>query len=149
MRIGEIIEQEGRKVFEIDCGLAVEDAINLMTDKETSALIVIEGGRTAGIFTERDVLLTYVKFGHKPFGKIILKNAMTNKLIVAKPEDEIEALISLMIQVDIRHLPVVENGKIIALLYICDLLQHQVGTLSADLHYLEEYVSDLHEADHN
>jgi CBS domain-containing protein len=146
MPIKELLNQEDQKAFKIESELTVEDAINHMTKNDAMALIVVEGDRPAGIFTERDVLLSYVKFDRKPYSEIKLKDAMTNKLIVAKPEDEIDSSISLMVQTGIRHLPVVEDGEIIALLYMCDLVQHQVGTLSTELHYLEEYLSDLHDA---
>jgi len=149
MPIKELLNQEDQKAFKIESELTVEDAINLMTENDTTALIVVEGDRPAGIFTEKDILLSYVKFNRKPYAEIKLKNAMTNKLIVAKPEDEIDATISLMIQTGIKHLPVVEDGEIIALLYMCDLVHHQVGTLSTELHYLEEYLSDLHDAGHD
>ena len=146
MRIKDILDQECRKALKIESDLSVEDAINLMTKKDAMALIVVEGDRPVGIFTEKDVLLSYVKFDRKPYPGIKLKNAMTNKLIVANPEDEIDGSISLMIQTGIRHLPVVESGEIIAVLYLCDLVQHQVGTLSTELHYLEEYLNDLNNA---
>ncbi|HIJ20977.1 MAG TPA: CBS domain-containing protein [Deltaproteobacteria bacterium] len=71
---------------------------------------------------------------------------MTQKLIVARPEDGIDTSISLMIKAGIKHLPVVENGQLIGILGFCDLVQHQVGALSSELHYLEEYLDDLHEA---
>ncbi len=141
-----LLDQEDQKAFKIESELTVEDAINHMTENDAMALIVVEDDRPVGIFTERDVLLSYVKFNRKPYSEIRLKDAMTNKLIVARPEDEIDASISLMVQTGIRHLPVVEAGEITALLYMCDLVQHQVGTLSTELHYLEEYVNDLHDA---
>jgi IMP dehydrogenase len=146
VKIQDILDQVGREVLRIDSGLSVEEAVNLMIDKDSSALIVTEGKRPVGIFTERDVLCSYTKFKPKAFSEIGLNNAMTNKLIVARPEDEIDATISLMIQTSIRHLPVVEDGKITSVLNMCDLVHFQVGNLSTELHYLEEYLNDLHDA---
>lgn len=146
MFVADLVNPESRTIFTIDVESSVEDAINLMATKETTGLIVVDKNRPVGIFTERDVLLSYVKFMRKPFKEMELAKAMTNKLIVAKPEDKIDATISMMTDMDIRHLPVVENGKITALLYVCDLVQHQVGALSSELHYLEEYLDDLHQA---
>jgi signal-transduction protein with cAMP-binding, CBS, and nucleotidyltransferase domain len=51
-----------------------------------------------------------------------------------------------MIQADIRHLPVVEDRRISGMLTISDLVKHQVGELTAELHYLQEYISDLQDA---
>ena len=146
MSIQDLLEENCRDATNIESARSVEDAINLMTKKDLSALIVMEGERPVGIFTERDVLLSYVRFEQKPFSSIKLKNAMTNRMIVAKPGDDIDSTISLMIQSGIRHIPVVEKGKITSVFNICDLAHHLVGNLSTDLHYLEEYLADLHEA---
>lgn len=146
MSIQDVIDQEGGPAVVIESHLSVEDAIDLMTEKDLSAVIVIEGNRPVGIFTERDVLLSYARSGKRPFKEIEMRSAMTNKLIVARPEDDIDATLSLMIQTGIRHIPVIDGGEIVSLISICDLAHHQVGTLSTELHYLEEYVNDLHEA---
>jgi CBS domain-containing protein len=146
MPIQDLLEENRRNATRIESTRSVEDAITLMTEKEISALIIMEVDRPVGIFTERDVLLCYVKFEQKPFSAIKLKRAMTNRMIVAKPEDNIDNTICLMIQSGIRHIPVVEKGEITSVFNICDLAHQQVGNLSTELHYLEEYLDDLHEA---
>ena len=146
MPIQDLLEQNRRNATRIGSTRSVEDAINLMTEKDLSALIVMEDDRPVGIFTERDVLLSHVRFEQEPFSAIKLKSAMTKRMIVAKPEDDIDSTICLMIQSGIRHIPVVEKGEIISVFNICDLAHHQVGNLSTELHYLEEYLADLHEA---
>lgn len=146
MLISDVLEKEGRKVFMMESDQSLEDAINLMVEKETNGIIIKEGEHPVGILTERDVLRNYVKHRGRPFSEIYLKDAMTNKVIVACPEDELASTVSLMIRSDIRHLPVVAGGKLIAMLLICDLIEHQLGAITAELHYLEDYVSDLQEA---
>ena len=146
MKIQNFLDEQGRTVFTMDGGRSVEDAIDLMTERDVTGIIIMEGDEYVGIFTERDVLLSYVKSGKKPFREVRLQEAMTNKLIVAKPEDEIAGVISLMTHTDIRHLPVVEDGKITALLYICDLVYYHIGDVTSDLRYLEEYVNDMEKA---
>jgi len=144
--IKDILDQEDRDPLGIESGRSLEDAVNLMVDHNRSALIVMEGDRPVGIFTERDLLLSHSRIKPVKLSGIPLKNAMTNKLIVAKPEDKIDSAIALMIQTGIRHLPVVEGGHIISLLNMCDLVQYQVENLSTELRYLEEYLNDLHDA---
>jgi len=146
MPIQDVLDQDCGPAVVIESHLSVEDAVHLMTEKDISAVIVTEDNRPVGIFTERDVLLSYVRSGRRPFKEIGMRSAMTNKLIVAKPEDDIDATLSLMIQTGIRHIPVIDGGEIVSLISVCDLAHHQVGTLSTELHYLEEYVNDLHEA---
>jgi len=146
MPIQDIISQKTSAVFTMESSHTAEKAIDLMVEKEITGLIVEENGRPVGIFTEKDVVLSYARSNHRPFSEIYLKDVMTKKLIVVKPEDGIEASISLMIKAGIKHLPVVKGKRIIGILNFCDLVQHQVGTLSSELHYLEEYLDDLHEA---
>jgi IMP dehydrogenase len=71
---------------------------------------------------------------------------MTDKLIVAQPDDLVSSAMAMMIKADIRHLPVVEDRQITAMLTISDLVKHHVGELTAELHYLQEYITDLHDA---
>ena len=144
--IEDIIKQKTGTVFTMESSLTIEDAIHLMVQKETTGVIVVEDDRPVGIFTEKDVVLFYARSNHRPFSEVFLKDAMTQKLIVARPEDGIDTSISLMIKAGIKHLPVVKGKRIIGILNFCDLVQHQVGTLSSELHYLEEYLDDLQEA---
>ena len=146
MVVKDVLEEVNRTVFTIEKHKTVEDAINLMNEKETTGLIVTEGDNPVGIITERDILTCYIKFNRKPFHEIEIKDAMSSRLVVARPEDELAPTISMMTKLDIRHLPVMDGGKISAVLPICDMVQHQVGTLSSELRYLEDYLADLHEA---
>ena len=135
-----------RDFFSLNASQTAEDAIRLMTEKQVSAVLITENNHPVGIFTERDVLHCYVRCEEKPYNEIVLKEAMTNKLIVGKPEDDVEQTITLMVQADIRHLPIVEGKNIVGMVYICDLLHHQLGNLSTEIRYLEEYLKDLQEA---
>ena len=146
MQIRDLLTDVGHKPLRIESFRSVKDAILTMMEQNQSGLIVMEGAKTVGIITERDVLRSYVKHGDVSLSKIQIKDVMTEKLIVSKSDDEIDVTISLMRQAGIRHLPVLEAGEIISLLNICDLAHYQAGNLSAELHYLEEYVDDLHEA---
>ncbi|MFC1884896.1 CBS domain-containing protein [Thermodesulfobacteriota bacterium] len=146
MLIRDVVEEVDRTFFTLEGSKTVEEAIALMNEKETNALIVYENDQPVGIFTERDVLACYIKLEGKSFNDVKLSDAMTSKLVIAKPEDELAPTISMMTKLDIRHLPVMEEGKITSLLYICDLVQSQVGILSSELRYLEDYLADLQEA---
>ena len=146
MRVQELLDEKGREVCTLPGDRTVEDAINLMTDKKISAVMIMEEEHPIGIFTERDVIRCHVRYREKPFAEIKLNEVMTNKLIVAELQDEIRAAMSMMIRMDIRHLPVVKEGKIIGMLSIRDLVQRQVESLTAELHYLQEYISDLQDA---
>ena len=146
MRVRDAIAQKRRPIYTIAAEQSAEDAIVQMTECQTSAIIVMDGDRPVGIFTERDVLRCHVAWRHRRFREMPLAEAMTGQLIVARPDDLVSSAMAMMIKADIRHLPVVEDGRIAAMLTISDLVKHHVGELTAELHYLQEYITDLHDA---
>ena len=146
MRVQDVMKQKCRVVHTISAQRTVEDAIIQMTEQRTSALIVMDDGTPVGIFTERDVLRCHVAWRNRLFREMPLSEAMTNKLIVAQPDDLASSAMAMMITADIRHLPVVENQQIACMLTISDLVKHHVGELTAELHYLQEYITDLQDA---
>ena len=146
MRVQDVMAGKSRAVHTISAGQTAEDAIVRMTEQQTSALIVMDGDMPVGIFTERDVLRCHVAWRHRLFREMPLHEAMTDNLIVAQLDDLVSSAMAMMIKADIRHLPVVENRRIAVMLTISDLVKHHVGELTAELHYLQEYITDLHDA---
>ena len=146
MRVQDVMKQATRTVHTIPVEKTAEDAIVQMTEQQTSALIVMDGEKPVGIFTERDVLRCHVAWRGRLFREMPLREAMVAKLIVAQPEDLVSSAMAMMIQADIRHLPVVKDRQIAAMLTISDLVKHHVGELTAELHYLQEYITDLQDA---
>ena len=147
MHVEDLLKEKGREIISIDANATVEDAINDMAQKRVSALIVMEDDNPVGIFAERDVLRCHLRDRKKLFTGISVKEAMSGKLIVAESEDEISAAMAMMIKADIRHLPVIINKELIGMLTISDLVEHQIGTLTAELQYLQEYITDMHDAE--
>ena len=146
MKVHELLSQKARPVYTISSDQSVDDAINLMTAKKAGALIVIESDHPVGIFAERDVFRAHIKDKSAAFSEIRLKDAMTNKLFAAKTEDEVDSVMSVMIQADIRHLPVMKESKIVGLLTLHDLIEHQIDMLTDELQHLREYIEALHHA---
>ena len=149
MRVRDVMKQTRRMVHTIPAEQTAEDAIVQMTERHTSAVIVQTGETPVGIFTERDVLRCHVTWRGRLFREMPLREVMTHKLIVAQPDDLVSNAMAMMIKADIRHLPVVEDQRIGAMLTISDLVKHHVGELTAELHYLQEYITDLQDAVHD
>jgi IMP dehydrogenase len=149
MRVRDVITQKRRAVHTIAAGRSAEDAIVRMTEQRTSALIVMDRDMPVGIFTERDVLRCHVAWRNRLFREMPLHEAMTDNLIVAQLDDLVSSAMAMMIKADIRHLPVVRDGRIDGILTISDLVKHHVGELTAELHYLQEYITDLQDAVHD
>ncbi|MFH1155121.1 MAG: CBS domain-containing protein [Pseudomonadota bacterium] len=145
-QVKELISSATHPVHVIDPEKSVADALRLMTDHSLSALIVKSQDTYAGIFTERDVLRCHASFPDAPVKEIRIKDVMTSRLIVAEPDDEIKDAMGMMIKARIRHLPVISMGNIVGLLALEDLVKHHVGALTQELHYLQDYITDLHAA---
>ena len=146
MKLHALLRKKSRSMHTIAGHRSVDDAVNLMTEKKISALIVIERDQPVGIFAERDIYRCYLKDKTRALSEIALQNAMTNKLIVAQLEDDVSRAMSMMIKADIRHLPIIENETLIGMLTLNDLIEHQIESLTDEIHQLKDYIEHLHEA---
>ncbi len=141
-----ILKQKSRPVYTVTNEQSVDDAINLMVAKNVRALIVTDKEQPVGIFAERDVFRYYVLNRESAFADIELKRALTGRLFSAETTDEIPDLITMMTQSDIECLPVIANNTVIGVLTLTDLIEHQIESFTRDIHQLEDYIDDLHEA---
>lgn len=146
MNINVLLKEKSRPVHTIAGNRSIGDAVSLMTGKQASALIVMENDQPIGIFAERDVFKLYLRDKHASLSETELGYAMTRKLIVADPEDEPGRMLALMMKADIKHLPVIEEKKVIGMLTLNDLIEHQIESLTDEIHQLRAYIEDLHEA---
>lgn len=141
MKVKELLETKGKEVFSMDVGSSVEDAIRFMNEKKISAIIITEQGSTAGIFTERDVVRCYIAKDGRKFREISVAEAMTKNLMVAELSEDVNNVMSVMVEKNIRHLPVVDRGKIIGMLSARDIILAHVGKITAEIHYLKDYIA--------
>ena len=146
MKVNDLLQLKSRPVFTLGSDQSVDDAINLMTARNTSAVIITEADQPVGIFAERDVFRAHIRDKTAAFSDIRLKDAMTPKLLTAKMDDDVSSVMSMMIQIDIKHMPVIRENEIIGLLTLADLIEHQINMLTEELQHLREYIEDLHRA---
>ena len=146
MKVRDLFGEKIRPVHTLAGTRSVEQALALMADQKASAVIVMENDQPVGIFAERDVFRCHLKNKSTALSEVALCNAMTDRLIAAGPEDEINRVIAIMIKSDIRHLPVIEDKNIIGMLTLNDLIEHQLDALNGEIHQLKDYIEDLHEA---
>jgi CBS domain-containing protein len=141
MKVRALLDSKGKNIVSIDADGSVEDAIRSMHGRKISAIMVTEHGKTVGIFTERDVVRCYISSGGRSFKEIKVKDAMVSNLIVAVPDDDVHDIANVMIEKNIRHLPVIDNHKVIGMLSIRDIIQTQVKKLTSEIHYLKDYIT--------
>lgn len=141
MKVKDLLESKGKDIVSIDADSSVEDAIRSMHARKISAIMVTANGKTTGIFTERDVVRCYISSAGKSFKEIKVRDFMVTNLIVAVPEDDLNDISAIMVEKNIRHLPVIDNHRIIGMLSIRDIIQTQVKKLTSEIHYLKDYIA--------
>lgn len=120
-------------------GAMVIDALRLMSEKMVGALLVVEDGKPVGIFSERDYARK-IALLDRSSKTTEVRQVMTSDLIYASPTDTMESCMELMTDKRIRHLPVVEDGELIGLISIGDLVKNIIEDQKAMILQLEQYV---------
>lgn len=139
-RLSEILDAKGSEVYEIDGGASVYDAVERMVDLGVGSLLVTEGGDVAGIVTERDYLRRVTLEGRTD-RETCVREIMSSPLVVATPETTIDECMALMTDRRIRHVPVVEDDRVVGLISIGDLVKFQSREQSFEIQYLTQYIT--------
>jgi CBS domain-containing protein len=136
MRVKELLGIKGIECFSIMSDLSLFDASKQMAECRIGALLVMEKGKLAGIVTERDIVRS-VGNG-KSCKDVKVGEVMTTNLIVSKPGDDLDYVMTVMIQNNIRHLPVVEEAGLVGMLSMRDVVRVLVKNLTVENHYLKD-----------
>ncbi len=150
MIVKDLVRDKPNVVHSIDHNSSVADAIEKMVEHEIGALIVTEDGKPVGLLSERDVIKCWTHIGYgaasedskRLFKDIKAREIMTGNLIVVEGKDDLCYIMNIMIKNKIRHLPVVDENQLIAVLSMRDVVKTQVTNLRAENHYLKEYITD-------
>ncbi|HVV87890.1 MAG TPA: CBS domain-containing protein [Kofleriaceae bacterium] len=129
----------GAKVLSIDSGATVKDAVALMNRHVVGSVIVLDGERLVGIFTERDVLTRIVAVGRDP-GAVRVGEVMTRKVLVIDRDTSVTQAMTLMTTRRCRHLPVLDQGKLVAVISIGDLTRWVIHDRERSIADLEDYI---------
>jgi CBS domain-containing protein len=139
-RLAEILEEKGRDILEIGAQASVFEAVQLMVEMNVGSLLVTERGEITGIVTERDYLRRVALEGRTD-RETAVREIMSSPLIVATPDSSIDESMALMTDRRIRHLPVVEEGKVVGLVSIGDLVKFKSKQQTFEIQYLTDYIT--------
>ncbi len=138
--VAEILKDKTHlSIISVSPQTTVLEAITLMTDSDISALMVIDNGQVAGIITERDYVRRVARKGLSP-DVTTVGEVMTRNLLTVTPQDRTRFCMQLMIEKNLRHLPVLEDGQLIGLLSIRDLVKDVVAEQEGLIQHLEQYI---------
>lgn len=146
MRIDTLLEAGVGHFRAIEQDQTVEQALKLMKGYDLSILVVETQPGCPGIFTGQDLMRCHLLFPGKALSGILVKEVMTSKPILAHPQDTVDHAVETMIKAKARHLPVILDDQVKGVLTLEELVIHQVGVLTQELHYLKNYIKDLQDA---
>ncbi len=139
-RLYEILEEKGGEVLKIDAEASVFEAVQLMVEKNVGSLLVTEGGDIAGIVTERDYLRRVTLEAHSD-RETPVREIMSSPLIVASPQTTVDECMALMTDRRIRHVPVVEEGSVVGVVSIGDVVKFKSKLQTFEIQYLTNYIT--------
>jgi CBS domain-containing protein len=138
--VGGILAQKVSTVWSIAPTAMIFDAIALMADKNIGALPVVENDKLIGIISERDYTRKVILKG-KSSKETRVQEIMTQQLVTANPGDTVVDCMRVMTEKRVRHLPVMEEGKMTGMLSIGDMVKWLISAQAATIDNLEQYIS--------
>ncbi|UCH96858.1 MAG: CBS domain-containing protein [Candidatus Aminicenantes bacterium] len=139
-RISEILQKKEGDIFSVTPKTTVFEAIHLMASHKIGAVLVMDKDRIVGIFSERDYLNKIILEGHTS-KETRIKDVMTTKVVFVTPDASIEEGLAIMTEKKCRHLPVLDNKKLIGIVSIGDLVRQIIKDQKVAIHYLTEYIT--------
>ena len=139
-QLSEILDEKGHDVLRIEADASVFEAVKRMVEANVGSLLVTEGGKVAGIVTERDYLRRVTLHGRTDEDTAV-REIMSSPLVVATPETLVDECMALMTDRRIRHVPVVEGGEVVGVVSIGDLVKFKSKRQSFEIQYLTDYIT--------
>jgi CBS domain-containing protein len=138
--VSEILGDKGNEVLKIDAEASALDAVRQMVGANTGSLLVTDGGEVTGIVTERDYLRRVAQEGPTD-ENVTVREIMSSPLVVVSPETEIDECMAVMTDRRIRHLPVVDDGDVVGIVSIGDVVKFKSKQQSFEIRYLTDYIT--------
>ena len=140
MKVKDILKRKGSKVIAVSPNDSVLDALKLMADRNIGGVLVMQGEKLEGIFTERDYARKIILKG-KSSAEARISEVMVTNLITITPEHDSAQCMQLMTNKTVRHLPVMEQNKVVGVISIGDVVKSVIEEQQNTIEHLEQYIA--------
>ena len=138
--VKQILDRKGRNYWFVKSEQSVLEALQVMAEKNAGALLVVDDGNLTGIISERDYARKVVLQG-KTSETLPVREIMTDQVITVDPGRSVEECMAMMTESRIRHMPVLENGAIVGVVSIGDLVREVIDDQKFTIEQLEHYIT--------
>lgn len=139
MTIAAILNGKGHEVVSIAASASVRDAVALLAARRIGAVPVLQDDSVVGVFSERDVIHALAADGAAALDRAV-GEAMTAPAVTVQPGDAVLGALSLMTRRRVRHLPVVDDDRMVGVVSIGDLVKYRIDRIEADAAAMRDYI---------
>lgn len=138
--VKQLIDKKGNEIHAISPDATVFDAIKLMSERGVGALLVMQDGRLTGVISERDYTRKIILKGRSSSSTTV-QEIMTSNIITLTPDNNVDQCMALMNENQIRHLPIVEDGRVIGVVTIMDVIKNILSEKEFIIEQMEQYIA--------
>lgn len=139
MSIRRLIDTRDGAIYNCTTQTSVREAIAMLAEHRIGAMPVMSGDSVAGVFSERDAVYRLHESGARMLD-LSVAEVMTTPVVTVTPEADVLAALSLMTRRRIRHLPVIEDGRMVGFVSIGDLVKYRIDRIEAEAETLRAYI---------
>jgi CBS domain-containing protein len=138
--VKQVIKQKANTLFSVQSSDSVENVLMLMRDHRVRAILVIDDGNLVGIVSQGDCAIK-VLLPHNNPKQVAVSKIMTANPLTVMPSNSLEECMAIMVHKHIRHLPVLENNKVVGVISVGDLVKSIIELQGSQIKFLETYIN--------